>query len=1141
MRNLGNKTSRVLPAEDRSFTGVVFQPLRPPLDSEWNLVQSIGTENLKNLVDAITTSGFVVKGPIKGRPANGTNVWKHTISISNPVVLIKGHVLHVGGGTNQFQPNATQNVWQMLGDGDEDVSFFILGDGPSIGTRDDIVFLEVWEEVLSSESFISKYGNTQFANTPLANDLVDSNIGRETTKRTQIRYRYRVVEGVDFLSFREGVDHPSVFAQGSKTAPIIGKTFVKTPQGHFRAGDGTNTDANALGTVDGYVYALPVCAVHRRNRLPYNTTNLNGSSKKIEELVSDRPDGLFVDEIADHEIEDLRHVVQFSVNYPSLADRSLRDLLDGVPNRLSLGGTSELFSAKNIQVDGIAKNERSGIADNLARRPNGVRRSFTDAEITERVVKYIQAGNLVNGRLVIDPPEFYSSDDTNDFYNLNPFIGMKRLPRITNVTTGAEVLADVTEGLSGWKNLGDRLNKSEVTFKPANNNDISGVPLLVEYDLVIPSGAGLSYMPVDFYSIRDDVNTKEVLWSRDREIRNLTVTRTVGGYRDSAFVRPVSSFINPAQREDAKAGVVERVYHVVGNGTSKITVPATVDGMPVMTVMRVQKAETAADIPLGFGQSAKILRKSDGSYEVNFQSYFPANTDVIKLTLLLGGTGCEVVSPNRGLINFAKTTYLTITTTGANTYTIKQATQTVNRMEYVYALSGYQDNPNSYKYGCFISDGAATDGSWLEIDSISGLNTVALQVTFSIAPPSGKTIRIPVFGSYAPLETDLYSVYYSNIPYQGLSNTLTDEEELEAELVWLSDNLIVTSNGTGGLVRNDHEIAKTTRMPLNYTDLDHQFVSRDVSTIAVENKGATNKFHYTYSYAPDTKPLEEGDVLVFKKIGSATSPNYMRRGLALMSPKISIRGGRFADLIEEDLGVQVTGTQKIFTTREPVLNVYGTYCLSRVLSPNALAVFQNNQRTVNGVGSFFTREILPGMKIRPVGSTTWYVVHTVENDSVLTLKTPYTGSNATVKFELYMPDLKVLIDGVELAPDQIDEVRGQDNIIILKSAPPVSSDVKIVYRTGQNTMNIIYGIAIGRGIYQNEILLFTLTSTSSVEWSTTPEFNLLKQGKANSLIINNNAVVVSTTGQKNEANRILGAAELFYPSDRIIKVRTKVD
>jgi hypothetical protein len=569
-----------------------------------------------------------------------------------------------------------------------------------------------------------------------------------------------------------------------------------------------------------------------------------------------------------------------------------------------------------------------------------------------------------------------------------------------------------------------------------------------------------------------------------------------------------------------------------------------VDGLSVLAIFRVQRADTAVDLPLGFGQNPKVVRKADGSYEVNFQSFFPSNADVIKLTLLLSGTACEVITPNRGLINFARTTYLTVTTVAdQKSYTIRQATSTGSRMEYVYALAGYQDAPNTYKYGCFISDSLTTDASWLEIDGeVTGLNTISLKITFLAAPPAGKTLRIPVLGSYAPLGTDLYSILYSSIPYQGLSNTLSDEEEIEADLVYLSNDVIVTSNGTGGVIRNDHEIAKTTKLPLNSVDFDYEFLSRSVSSFAVPNKAATNKFHYTYSYFEGTKPLEEGDRLVFKKIASANSSNYVQRGLALVSPKISIQGGKFTDLIEEDISVQTTGSKKIFLTREPILNIYGTYCLSRVFSPDEVATFVNGQRTVNGIGSFFTRVMIPGMKIRPVGTTIWYTVHTVESDSVVNLRTAFTGVTVTASaYEIYMPDLKVFVDGVELDPEDIDEIRGKDNIIILKNAPATTSELKIVYRTGQNTMNIIYGIAVGRGIYKNELLLFTLTSTASAEWVPTPEFNLLKQGKANSLIINNNAVVVSTTGQKNEANRILGAAELFYPTDRIIKVRTKVD
>lgn len=1140
MRNLGNKVSRVLPAEERSFTGVVFQPLRPPLDSEWNLVQSIQAEHLRRLSESMTTSGFVVKGPIQGRPSNGTNAWRHTIRVENPAVLINGQILHVGGGTNQFQPNATSNIWQMLAGGNENVSFVILGDGPATGSREDLVFLEVWEELISGESYIPRHGNTQFAGTPISNDLIDPNIGRETSRRTQLKYRYRYVEGVDFLSFRNGVDHPAVFAQGAKTTPSVGYTFQKTPAGHYIAGDGTNTSASALGTVDGHVYALPICAIHRRNKAAYSSLNLNGGSKKIEELTSDRPDGVFMDEIATHEIEDLRNSVEFSINLESLAEKSIREVFEGRGKRLALGNTPELFSTKNLQVDGIAETERTGVADNLRRKPNAIRRSFSDQEVTQRTIYYVQTGALESGRFKLEPPVFYSVADSPNYQDYNPFVGIKKLPRIINASTGNEIAPDSSEGLSGWTNLGDRLEKKPAFFKPSSNSDILGKPILVEYDLVMPSGSGLTSLPKDFFSVRDDLNAKEVIWTRDNQTRNISVTRTVGIHSDSAFARPMAAFINtPTQNENFKAGLVERVWHTVGNGTAKVSVPATIDGLPVLAVFRAQFADNGIDIPLGFGITPKITRKADGSFEVNFQSYFPSANDVVKLTLLLGGTGVEISTPHKGLLNWSRTTYITIISTGALTYDIRQATIAANKMEYIYSIGGYQDVGNDLRYGCFISDTTTSDGSWNEIDTVEGLNTATVSVTFLVAPPAGKIIRIPVVGSYAPSAADLYSITYSTVPYQGLSNTLADGEQIEAELLHLSEYMIVTSNGTGG-VKNDSDDGKTLRLPLNTLEDDHEFENRDVNLPFIITKGATNKTHISYSYSQGTKSLDEGDRIVLRKVQSGQN-NYPSRGLALISPQISMVGGKTEDFVEEDLSPQTGSSNRIFFTKNPILSVYGTYALSRTVQLQGVSIFANGSQTVNGVGALFTRQLKPGMRIRPAGTTNWFIIHRVDSDTVLQLRTAFTGVNSTGAFELYVPDLKVLANGVELQPNDISEVRGKDGVIVLATAPSTATEIKVQYRTGQNTMNIMYGIAQGKGLYEGELLLFCVTSTASAEWVASPEFNLLKQGKANSLIINNNATVVSTTGLKNEAARILGAADFYYPADRITKVRTKVD
>ena len=62
--------------------------------------------------------------------------------------------------------------------------------------------------------------------------------------------------------------------------------------GLWRAGDGVPT--NTLGTVDGYMYALPLMAVVRRNTAAFDR-NSNHNGGVASPGPSDRPDGLFYD------------------------------------------------------------------------------------------------------------------------------------------------------------------------------------------------------------------------------------------------------------------------------------------------------------------------------------------------------------------------------------------------------------------------------------------------------------------------------------------------------------------------------------------------------------------------------------------------------------------------------------------------------------------------------------------------------------------------------------------------------------------------------------------------------------------------------------------------------------------------------
>src|SRR5690606_7961794 len=138
---------------------------------------------------------------------------------------------------------------------------------------------------------IWKYGNVEGGFSYLPDDSLDPRIGEITSERIQLQYRIRVVNGlVGLASHPSGFDPAVVKARGASptdthyTFQNMGKELGDP--GLWRAGDGTQ---NALGTVDGYVYAIPIAAVFRRNSAPWVGDpfhNLNGAFNRNPTAVS---------------------------------------------------------------------------------------------------------------------------------------------------------------------------------------------------------------------------------------------------------------------------------------------------------------------------------------------------------------------------------------------------------------------------------------------------------------------------------------------------------------------------------------------------------------------------------------------------------------------------------------------------------------------------------------------------------------------------------------------------------------------------------------------------------------------------------------------------------------------------------------
>ena len=192
------------------------------------------------------------------------------------------------------------------------------------GQRFDLAFLEFW-----FASVDAGLANTGATDSFYEYGAVDSNASRtinqaaEAVRGTvwfdptvignyiQIRHRIRVVDGVDYLNKPFGInDSATVNARGGAGAPVAAHPFTTGlgllgDPAIWVAGDGSGGDKTALGTFDGYVYAVPIMIVSRKNTAAWSLTNQNGG-QAAPIGGGGRPDGYTHQKFARGDIIDLR-------------------------------------------------------------------------------------------------------------------------------------------------------------------------------------------------------------------------------------------------------------------------------------------------------------------------------------------------------------------------------------------------------------------------------------------------------------------------------------------------------------------------------------------------------------------------------------------------------------------------------------------------------------------------------------------------------------------------------------------------------------------------------------------------------------------------------------------------------------------
>ena len=294
--NYGPGVSRVLSPVQRQFLDVIWQQGKPPLDSELNLLQDMASNWSQIIVARGTPSGWLGNG-MNDAAAFLTNAqWSNWFRFGRQRTgeqaavewaVVNGWLVPVTGTLTGFPPGSPDNTdtWNKI----------TLNPPPSSAgdSRVDFVFLEVWlARVPPNPSTLNKpaasaiytYGNVNGGMSFLPDDIQDPAIGAETTERVQLQYRIRVVSNVLGLTNNpDGFDPAVVFGQGAVAAPTSYnfqnmRSALGDP-GLWRAGDGSSTAQTALGTVDGYSYAISLAGVFRRNSVSWlgdPSPNLNG-------------------------------------------------------------------------------------------------------------------------------------------------------------------------------------------------------------------------------------------------------------------------------------------------------------------------------------------------------------------------------------------------------------------------------------------------------------------------------------------------------------------------------------------------------------------------------------------------------------------------------------------------------------------------------------------------------------------------------------------------------------------------------------------------------------------------------------------------------------------------------------------------
>lgn len=826
----GPGQQRVLNVTDRSLDQVIFQQSRPPLSSEWNLINQICDFKAQESTRVNQPSGWLKVGTVKGtgatdgaseliaeQKARSGQVLTSVTYGSNKLRLVcreLSNVAVVNGWPIIVQKPA---ALPMFPAGANDINTNIELTLPPVSSvyRYDIVFLEVWKKLVSSTDPIYPYGNVQ--SIPFAsNEIMWDVVGAETTKRVQIQYRIRTYTSdsyntsVDPAMYPEGLGWSNVKpvggnAEGSyvTNAGVYFKSAGIRDAGLYIAGEGTEEHKEILNTVDGFVYAIPMFLVYRRGAgYPFSSSSVHNSLAVYGDAGSDRPDNKFADVVYADDVVDLRHqLITSGKDLEGILQESFRKL---VTNELNTS-LNQGFTTNNQRVvcsggSSLLKvDQLNGHSSIIPSVGNGVsladfkRRAYSNSKVTsDHNVFNITApmGGWVSGTTLVS--SFFSSS----------------LGSITSID-GLYFTDNSDPALSSeWGNVSNCVltNPTQVVINPGSNIIGTSYPLTMEFTFEYSASKGGFYdVPKEFYEVRKSIY--QPIATRDC---NVPVRFNSSGDLISGTTPDYLKYCGGNYTEGYEFGH-DYVCHLTATIPS-FSIPCAggkYNGYPILGIKSIQIKNGGA---YGNPESFTVARFSD-SYLVEVITGLSGTAEYL-ITMYTGSNEVdsfkyfELSKQGRGVIDIYETILVDAPMKTPGNYLLDTGNKPI------IAIASYKSMDSSFLKGIpFVYDPLGNRVDAYITPPGGGISTVQVNDYLPVLSNSGddnylptrimlKTagsfdyITVPVIvHSYVTVDEDAYSFYYKFNPYQGLlTDTSIAKGKIEKE-----GSAVITTEGSGSI------------------------------------------------------------------------------------------------------------------------------------------------------------------------------------------------------------------------------------------------------------------------------------------------------------------------------------------------------